>query len=74
MTTAGCIIGEHDVTGTETFYGAVAGFNLDRPRKRNHVLAPRRRMVTVQVISRRAPEKNPLGGLGGANFHIAAEF
>ena len=40
----GRIISEHDVAGPETANRAVAGFDLDLARKRDDILAPRRRV------------------------------
>jgi hypothetical protein len=67
------IVGEHDITGAETPYRTVAGFDLDLSGEGDDILTPGRVVKIAQMGCRRATKNNAVRRLELGNFHFSFE-
>jgi hypothetical protein len=67
------IVGEHDITGAETPYRTIAGFDLDLSGEGDDILTPRRVVKIAQMGCRRATKDNAMRRLELGNFHFSFE-
>jgi hypothetical protein len=74
MTPAGEVVGQHNVTGVEDAFGAVAQPDLRLTLQSDYVLGARSDVEVLKVADGSTPELNPGGGLHGGAFSIGDLF